>query len=661
MARRFSIFCAAAMIVAMAQEARVDFASYFGGREPDFGNAIAVGPGADIWIAGTTHSTNFPVIAAYQSGCTLGSERSCLDGFLARLSPDGRAVRFSTYVGTSANDEITALAVDEQGYAYVTGRYRDGVLAARFDPQGRPVYVLSFGGPLLTIGRALAIDDRGNLYLAGETSSPAFPAVNAIHSTPGPVSCLAIGGGGIPIDAIVMKLDPNGRVLFSTYLSGNGHDFGSAIAVDVMGRIYLGGGTTSTNLPLPNALQASHAGGSPQPVGTCAPGEAFVSQIDPATGRVLFGTLLGGVGNDSIDNIFAGAGGILTVTGTTGSGSTFPLTEPPSTTANRAFAARIDVATPSLLSSRLLEQPLGLAWMSPAGRLTAGTGRLVRLNIIDWGLRDIGGFGAPIQRSVEAPDGSVLAIGAANDRDALRPTTAFQPNNAGFHDAWFGRLTPAPDNRVIAVNAASFDGPEIAPGSIATLFSPESGPEVRIQNLPARVIASSGDQISIVVPEGASPGTAAEIAVLRDGQQIAAGSTLVTRVAPAIFTAGANGRGAPAAQLMRVSRDGTHTEQSPFICDPTCRPTPIDASSDDVQSVLVLYGTGIRNRTSMDQVRAVIGGQDVPVQFAGAQPTFAGLDQVNISLPAALSRRGEVDLVLVVDSRLSNAVRLTIR
>ena len=80
-----------------------------------------------------------------------------------------------------------------------------------------------------------------------------------------------------------------------------------------------------------------------------------------------------------------------------------------------------------------------------------------------------------------------------------------------------------------------------------------------------------------------------------------------------------------------------------------------------MQSVLVLYGTGIRNRTSVDRVRAVIGGQDVPVQFAGTQPNFAGLDQVNISLPAALSRRGEMDLVLVVDNRLSNAVRLTIR
>lgn len=652
---------AAAMGVASAQEARVDFATYFGGREPDFGNAIAAGPGGDIWIAGVTHSTNFPVVAAYQSQCVLSSLGSCYDGFLARLSADGRTVRFSTYLGGISNDEITALAVDEQGYAYVTGTYRDGVLAARFSPEGRAVYVLSFGGPQITIGRALAIDRRGNLYITGQTSSPSLPAVNAIYSNSGPVSCMAIGGGGIPIDAFVMKLDPNGRVLFSTYLPGNGHDFGSAIAVDALDRIYVAGGTTSTNLPLPNAIQPNYGGGPSQPVGTCAPGDAFLLQIDPAKGSVLFGTLLGGQGADTIDNLFVESGGILTITGTTDSGATFPLTESPTAGTNRAFAARIDVSAPSLVHSRLLEHPLGAAWMSQAGRLTAGTGRLVRIDIADWVVREIGDFGATVQRSVETPDGSVLAIGSARtDRDSFRSMNAVQPNNAGFHDVWFAKLKPAFDDRVIAVNAASFAGPEIAAGSIASLFSPESGDEVRVQNLTARVIASAGNQISVVVPDGASPGLA-EIAVFRDGAQVAAGSALIQRVAPAIFTANATGRGAPAAQLIRISRDGARTEQSPFACDVVCSPAPIDVSGEDAQSVLVFYGTGIRGRTSIDRVKAVIGGEEVPVSFAGAQPTFAGLDQVNITLPATLRGRGEVDLVLLVDGRLSNPVQLSLR
>jgi uncharacterized protein (TIGR03437 family) len=660
MVRGFSALVLIALIAA-GQEPKVEFATYFGGSEPDFGNSIITGPGGDIWIGGVTHSTNFPVVAPHQARCVLGGRQSCQDGFLARLSADGRTVRFSTYLGDSTNDEITALAVDERGYAYVTGTYRDGVLAARFDPDGRAVYVRSFGGPQITRGRALAIDGQGNLYITGQTSSPGLPTVNAIQSSTGPVSCMAIGGGGIPIDMFVMKIDPDGRVLFSTYISGNGHDFGNAIAVDALGRIYVGGGTTSTNLPLPNAIQSDYGGGPPQPVGTCDPGDGFVLQIAPRADGVLFGTLLGGSGTDSIEDLFVGSGGILTITGTTSSGASFPVTVTPAPGVKRAFAARIDVGSPALLASRLFEQSLGTAWMSPAGHLTLGPRPLLRVNTADWEVRELADFGADAQGVVEAPDGSVLAIGWAGSTDSFRPANALQGANAGFHDVWFAKVTPSPAERIATVNAASFAGPDIAPGSIATLFSPEPGTEVRIQDQPARVLAVSGNQISFVVPDQAAAGSTAEIAVLRDGQPVSTGSAVVTPVVPAIFTANSNGRGAPAAQLIRISRDGVRTEQSPFVCNPICAPALVDASSEEIQSILTLYGTGIRNRTSLDRVKAMIGGEEVAVQYAGPQPAFAGLDQVNMSLPPVLQGRGEVDLVLVVDGRLSNVVQLSIR
>jgi uncharacterized protein (TIGR03437 family) len=645
---------------ATAQNDEIGFATYFGGRDADFGNAVALGPGGDIWIAGVTHSPDFPVTGAYKSTCTLGPRQSCHDGFLARLSPDGRTVRFSTYLGDTTNDEITALAVDEQGYAYVTGRYRDGVLAARFDPEGRPVYVLSFGGPL-TIGRALAIDSWGNLYITGETSSPSMPLVRPIHSTQGPVSCLAIGGGGIPIDAFVMKLDPDGRVLFSTYISGNGHDFGNAIAVDPLGRVLVGGGTTSTNLPLPNALQASYGGGPSQPVGTCEPGDAFVLQIEPASGRVLFGTLLGGPGTDNADSVLVGSNGVVTVSGTTRSGSGFPLTQTSLPATSEAFAARIDTSTPAFVHSRLLERPLGKSSMSPAGRITGGVGPLVQLNTADWELVQISGFGARVEDSVEADGVSVLAIGSATAADPFRPTHAMQPNNAGFHDVAIAKLTRPRESDVFVVNAASFAGPEIAPRSIAALFSPEPATEVRIQGLPARVLGTSGNQLNVEVPEGASTESTAEVTVLRDGHTVAVGSALMVRVAPAIFTADANGRGAPAAQVIRATRDGSRTEQLPFQCNDGCTLAPIDASSDEVESILVLYGTGIRNRTSAEQAKVLVGGEELAVEYAGAQTSFLGLDQVNVRLPHTLTGRGEVELVLSVDNRLSNPVRLRIR
>jgi uncharacterized protein (TIGR03437 family) len=471
---------------------------------------------------------------------------------------------------------------------------------------------------------------------------------------------MAIGGGGVPIDAVVMKIDPGGRVLFSTYLSGNGNDFGNSIAVDALGRIYVAGGTTSTNLPLPGAIQANYAGAPSQPVGTCEPGDGFILQIEPTTGEVLFGTLLGGAGLDSIDNVFVGTSGIVTVTGPTSSGASFPLTQTTAGAVNVAFAARIDVDAPSLLQSRLFDQVFGIGWISQSGDLTFGTRTVLRLKIPDWNVRQLADFGAGVHSSIEAPDGSVLAIGSAGSRDSFRPTNALQPANAGFDDVWFAKLTPAPTERITTVNAASFAGPETAPGSLATLFVPDDGTEVRIQDLTAPLLSSSANQISVVIPAEASPGTA-EVSLLKDGRQVSGGSTVLARISPAIFTASANGRGAPAAELLRVSRDGTRTMQSPFICDPSCRPSPVDASSDEAQSILTLYGTGIRNRTSLNRVKAVIANEEVAVQYAGPQSTFPGLDQVNLVLPPTLQGRGEVNLVLVVDGRTANVVRLNIR
>jgi uncharacterized protein (TIGR03437 family) len=77
------------------------------------------------------------------------------------------------------------------------------------------------------------------------------------------------------------------------------------------------------------------------------------------------------------------------------------------------------------------------------------------------------------------------------------------------------------------------------------------------------------------------------------------------------------------------------------------------------QAVLILYGTGIRGFTSLDNVRCTVGGISAPILYAGPQNTFAGLDQVNVQLPAELAGRGEVDVTLWVDGQLSNTVTVS--
>jgi uncharacterized protein (TIGR03437 family) len=100
----------------------------------------------------------------------------------------------------------------------------------------------------------------------------------------------------------------------------------------------------------------------------------------------------------------------------------------------------------------------------------------------------------------------------------------------------------------------------------------------------------------------------------------------------------------------------TQTVVPAFDCGSgTCTTVPI--AIDNQSTVYVsLYGTGLRGAAS--SVICTVGGVPAPVTYAGSQGTFAGLDQVNISIPAALRGRGEVDVVVSAGGQASNAVRL---
>lgn len=74
-----------------------------------------------------------------------------------------------------------------------------------------------------------------------------------------------------------------------------------------------------------------------------------------------------------------------------------------------------------------------------------------------------------------------------------------------------------------------------------------------------------------------------------------------------------------------------------------------------------MFGTGVCRRSSLEAVRAIIGGIESPVQFAGDQGGFAVLDQINIELPRALAGSGLVDVLVIVDSQLTNVVQVSIR
>jgi uncharacterized protein (TIGR03437 family) len=173
----------------------------------------------------------------------------------------------------------------------------------------------------------------------------------------------------------------------------------------------------------------------------------------------------------------------------------------------------------------------------------------------------------------------------------------------------------------------------------------------------------SPSQINFLIPELTNQG-AATVSVVRQSETIASGTFHIDTVAPGIFTMNFDGRGVPAAWAVLATPGSPQVSQYVFQpgCLPgSCVPIPIDLGSESSRVVLELYGTGIRRRTSLSAVAARIGDVDAPVEYAGPVEGLDGLDQVNLAVPHSLAGRGDVDVVVTVQGKTANTVRINIK
>ena len=236
------------------------------------------------------------------------------------------------------------------------------------------------------------------------------------------------------------------------------------------------------------------------------------------------------------------------------------------------------------------------------------------------------------------------------------------------------------DGTMTNVNAANY-GFSLAPGTIASAFGTNlasttvvssSGPQPSIGGVTVTVtdaasvprnallFSVSPTQINYVVPDSTASGNAI-VVITSNSNKTASGVSTISNIAPALYTANGNGAGAAAALYTHAFADGTVTNGYTYTCDArgVCAPAVIDLGGPSDQVVLTLYGTGIRNRSSLAGVQARIGNESATVAFAGAQGQFAGLDQVNVVVPPDLKGRGRQTLVLTVDGQSANPVHVS--
>jgi hypothetical protein len=299
------------------------FCTFLGGNIYDVANAVTIDAAGDIYVAGVTASHNFPTTSAVQPLLRGGK-----DAFVAKLTPSGSKLVYSTYLGGSNDDYANAIAVDSYGQAYIGGATfstdfpvvgvqsstnqggEDGFVA-KLTPAGTAIeYSVYLGGSAADYVSAIAVNPAGNAFVAGSTYSTNFPSVRAVQP--------ASGGNQ---DAFVAELTPSANgLLFSTYLGGSngygGPEYAQAIALDASGNIFVAGTTSSLNFPVTsNALQATYLGG--------ADPHGFLAKYSAGGLTLSYSSFVEGSLGDQINAIAVDPFGYVTVAGQTSS-SDFP-------------------------------------------------------------------------------------------------------------------------------------------------------------------------------------------------------------------------------------------------------------------------------------------------------------------------------------------------
>jgi hypothetical protein len=295
------------------------YSTYLGGRSLDQANSIAIDSAGEAFVTGITASTNFPTASPFQAANAFGD-----DAFVAKLSADGTALVYSTYLGGSAADQGYSIAVDGAGDAFVAGYTTstnfptaspfqaangggyDGFVT-ELNPAGSALtYSTYLGGSSSDVAQSIAFDSAGEAFVTGYTTSTDFPTASPL---------LAYAGAN---DAFVVKFSAAGSpLIYSTYLGGSSDDIAQSIAVDSAGEAFVAGYTASTNFPTASPVQSANAGSN----------DAFVTKINSAGSALVYSTYLGGSSSDSANGVVLDRFAQAFVAGGTGSPD-FPTVAP---------------------------------------------------------------------------------------------------------------------------------------------------------------------------------------------------------------------------------------------------------------------------------------------------------------------------------------------
>ncbi len=405
----------------------VVYLTFIGGSLYETGTGIAVDAAGCVYVAGdSTGSPDFPTsVGAYKTSPSGGDEP-----FLVKLDANGSTLLYATFLGGSDSDYCSGLAIDSLGHAFVLGHTLStdfSTTAGSFQPlfgggltdaylikmntSGSALEYSTFlGGSGSDTGQNVIVDNVGNAFCVGDTTSPDFPTVNAYQPT--------FAGSD---DGFVLKLDSTGTTAaYSTFLGGMGSDGASDIDIDSDGNAYVAGVTDSADFPTtPGAFQTSYNGGGFY--------MGFVAKIATSGNALVFSTYLGGSGESTAESIRVDDAGNINVAGITHS-IDFPITPSAFQAINAGMGDFYFVRMNPFGTNLIFSSYLGGSSYEEGGAFAIDTA------------------------------GSIIFVGVTDSAD-FPIANALQPSSAGNVDAFIVKIS----------NTAEGDNITIAPGAGTTV------------------------------------------------------------------------------------------------------------------------------------------------------------------------------------------------
>jgi uncharacterized protein (TIGR03437 family) len=490
-----------------ADGSKVLYFTILSGSFSDAAAAIAVGSDGSAYVTGSTGSSDFPVTAGAMQ--TTFNTAGASQGFLVKVDPAG-AVVYSTFINGTAYTTATGIAIDSAGDVFLTGMGGPGYPVSSGQPQQG--FILKLNPGLTTVlssiygygGGPIALDSQNNIYIAGnaepnETATNTGPTFTlpplpsgAFQSThTGELCEQAIGPGGAfgtlcPYQ-YVAKLDPTGKLLWGTYVTGTYGASAAGMAVDGAGDVIVAGTTNSDDYPVtPGAFQTAYTAAAPPLPGAgvtfIGPPNAigYVTKVNATGTGLIWSTYFGGSYQDQITGMAVNSAGEIILSGRAGSSDLFLADTPdgcrPSANQVLGFVASLAPDGASAGATQLVQGAPDCLYTSCMGLAEYQSGWPMALR----------------------PDGTAVVTGANGSVASIDFSTSSR----------VACVTDPADNAQLS---------SVAPGQLISLFGIDLAPDapyiptggvaqssnalgVFFNGIPAPIIYSSAQQINVQVP-----------------------------------------------------------------------------------------------------------------------------------------------------------------